>query len=84
MTDEPLAELADRDVPPLPPEFDNQLRQQMNRALVTRDLVEFGTQAAPQAAGQFARAALDLVVMTLTGRSTLERRRRRWAERPNT
>ncbi len=77
MSDNLLEQLASREVPPIPEEFDEQLHARVNRTLLTRDLFDFGLRAGPRAMGVFGQAVIDLLGFTLSGRMQNERPTRR-------
>jgi hypothetical protein len=63
-----LEQLADLEVPPPPAQFDTQLHDKVNRALVITQFVDLFVSALPWALAQFGRALLGFVAFTVTGR----------------
>jgi hypothetical protein len=63
-----LEQLADVEVPPPPAQFDTQLHDKVNRALVITQFVDLFVSALPWALARFGRSALGLVAFTVTGR----------------
>lgn len=61
--------LRDLEVPPAPePEqFDRQLHDRLNHALVSGQVVDLAARAMPSAAVHFSRALVGLFTLTLTG-----------------
>jgi hypothetical protein len=70
-----LEQLAELEVREPPPQFDRQLHQRLNRALVAQHVVEMVTGAAPWALAQFFRAVGGFFVLSLTGKFADERRK---------
>lgn len=68
MTHDPLAQLAEATVPPLPDDFDRSVHQRLNRTLVAGQLTEFACVALPCALAELARALAAAVVYTSSGR----------------
>jgi hypothetical protein len=56
------------EVPPPPAEFDRQLHQRVNRALVLRHFLDLTFNGIPWAMLHFLRAVVALAGVTLTGR----------------
>jgi hypothetical protein len=66
-------QLADRDVPPPPVDFDQQLHRRLNKHLVALHVAEFAFRVLPYAAALLGRAVIGWVHMTLTGRHEVDR-----------
>jgi hypothetical protein len=69
--------LADLEVPQPPVQFDEQLHERVNRSLVITQMIDLFTGAVPYAALGFGRAALGMIVFTLTGRYEPKQKHRR-------
>ncbi len=69
--------LAEMDVPPPPPRFDQQLHERVNRSLFVGQMLDLVFGAVPWALGHFARAFVGLVIYTLTGRYEMKSKRNR-------
>ncbi len=67
MTHDLFEQLADSDVPPVPPELDERVHHRLNAALLTTHLVEFAWHALPQTFGTLLSAVVHLIVFTITG-----------------
>jgi hypothetical protein len=74
MADDPFEMLAHLEVRQPPPEFDRQLHERLNRALLIQHTVDFLLHALPWAVGHFARAMAAAVLYTLSGRFPEEKR----------
>ena len=61
-------QLAASDVPPPPEQFDRQVHQRLNRALVAMHLLDLVARAVPWGLVHLARAAAAALRFTLTGR----------------
>ena len=70
-----LEQLADLEVRELPPQFDRQLPQRVNRSLLVQHVVELATGAAPWALAQFFHAVGGFFALSLTGKFDDERRK---------
>ena len=68
-----LDSLAERDVPPVPGEFSEQIHQRLNRALLATHLVDFVVGGVPYAAMHFLRGVGHLIIGTFTGRFESDR-----------
>ena len=68
MTHDPLTQLAEATVPPLPADFDRSVHERLNRTLAVGQLTEFACIALPCALAEFARAVAAAVVYTSSGR----------------
>lgn len=77
MSDNLLEQLAQREVPPVPEDFDEQLHGRVNRTLLSHDLFDLGVRAAPWAMLVFAQSVIDLLGFTVSGRLQNERPKRR-------
>jgi hypothetical protein len=62
-----FAKLADKDVPPVPADFDRQVHTRLNDSLLGVHVTEFLFQVVPYALWHFAQAAIGLVVLSLSG-----------------
>ena len=69
--------LAEADVPPVPVHFDREVRRRVNNALLAMQLIELATKGFGYACGHFARALMDLLIYTTTGKFGVDRRDRR-------
>lgn len=77
MTDDPFAQLAARDVPPVPEDFEIKVHARVNDALLGTHLVDFFLRAAPLALLEFGRVAIGMGLFTLTGDYPHDDRRKR-------
>ena len=68
MTHDLFNQLADSDVPPVPPQLDVQVHRRLNSALLTAHLLEFAWRALPQTLGTFLGSVAHLIMFTATGR----------------
>ncbi|HWB10862.1 MAG TPA: hypothetical protein VG826_16650 [Pirellulales bacterium] len=68
MTHDPLEQLAQATVPPLPADFDRAVHQRLNRTLVVGQLTEFACLALPCALAEFARALAAAALYTSSGK----------------
>ncbi|MES1213806.1 MAG: hypothetical protein ABUL64_04390 [Singulisphaera sp.] len=64
---EQLAEIAERDVPPVPSDFDRQVHERVNDTLFSVHLTEFLFQVIPYAILHFGQAVIGLAALTLSG-----------------
>ena len=63
-----LERLAELDVPPPPPAFDDDLHQRLNQSLTAQHVVDLGLQILPSAALEFVRAVIGMVSLTIVGK----------------
>ena len=66
--------LADVEVPPMPDNFDHDVHQRVNKALLVVHLAELATKGMAFAAGHFLAATWGLLIFTLSGRFGPDRR----------
>jgi hypothetical protein len=66
--------LADEEVPPMPDNFDRDVHQRLNRALLVIHFAELVTKAFAFAAIHFLAATWGLLIFTLSGRFGPDRR----------
>ena len=59
--------LAEKDVPPVPVDFDRQVHVRVNDSLLGVHITEFLCQVVPYALGHFLQATIGLLVLTLCG-----------------
>jgi len=76
-------QLARRDVPPPPVDFDRRLHGRLNKHLVVLHVAEFALRVLPYAAALLGRAVIGWVRLTLTGRHEVDRRRRPPGDEPS-
>jgi hypothetical protein len=69
-------QLAEREVPPPPVDFDRRLHRRLNKYLVALHLVEFVLRVLPYGFAHLGRAVIGFMHMTLTGRHEVDRRTR--------
>jgi hypothetical protein len=67
-------QLAERDVPPPPVDFDRLLHSRLNKHLVALHVVEFAFRVVPYGMALLGRAVLGFVQVTLTGRHEVDRK----------
>jgi hypothetical protein len=60
--------LAEKDVPPVPVDFDRQVHARVNDSLLGVHVTEFLFQVVPYGLWHFAQATIGLFVLTLSGR----------------
>jgi len=72
-----LEQLAELEVPPPPPQFDAQLHENVNRALLATQIVDLFVSALPWALLQFGQAFLGFVSFTVTGKYPPKSKRQR-------
>jgi hypothetical protein len=60
--------LADLEVPPPPPQFDEQLHLRVNRSLVIGQFIDLLVKGLPWSLAHFARALVAAIGFTITGR----------------
>jgi hypothetical protein len=60
-------QLAERDIPPVPADFDRQVHTRLNDSLLGVHLTEFVFQVVPYAFWHFSQATIGLFVLTLSG-----------------
>lgn len=77
MTGDFLEQLAHLEVADVPPEFERQVHQRVNRWLLVQQLVEFVTGALPWALVRFLGAVGGVVAFSITGRFAGPRQRKR-------
>ena len=77
MVDDFFEQLAQGEVPPPPPEFDQQLHARVNRSLLFVQLTDLVFGATPGAMMQLARALGGLLTYSVTGKFENGRRRSR-------
>lgn len=77
MTNDLFERLAQDEVPPLPEQFDSEVHTRLNRVLLATHVAEFLLAAAPFTVVRFARAFVELLVYTATGKANVDRRDRR-------
>ncbi len=68
MSTDLFKQLAELEVPPPPPQFDEQLHDRVNRALVAGQLTDLLVGALPWALLHFGRAVVGALYFTLAGR----------------
>ncbi len=68
MSSDFLDQLATLEAPQPPPEFDRQLHQRLNRALLTQHLLGLAAGCLPWVLGCFLRGLLGAVIFSITGR----------------
>jgi hypothetical protein len=68
MSNELLAQLAEVEVPPPPPQFDTELHTKLNRSLAMQQLFDFAFSAIPLAALELARAVIAMLTVTVSGK----------------
>ena len=72
-----LKRLSEKQVPPPPVTFESELNTRLNDRLLISQVLDFVCRAMPYTFMEFGKALIGLVVLTLTGRSPGDRRRRR-------
>jgi hypothetical protein len=75
-------QLADRDVPPPPVDFDRRLHGRLNKHLLALHVAEFALRVVPYGMAVLGRAVLGFVSVTLTGRHQADRTKRPTDDRP--
>jgi hypothetical protein len=73
MASDLLEQLAQSDVPPMPGEFDRQLNDRLNGALVAVQVADFLLRALPWAMMHFGQALWGLMSLTFLGRFEADR-----------
>lgn len=68
MAEDPLRQLAQLEVPPLPEDFDRQLHQKINHGLLLTHLFDLLIRGLPFAVMCFSQAFMGLVMYSLSGR----------------
>jgi len=66
--------LADAEVPPMPDNFDREVHQRLNKALLVVHFAELATKGMAFAAAHFLAATWGLLIFTLSGRFGPDRR----------
>ena len=69
-------QLSETEVPPVPDELERSVHAEVNRWLLLMHLSEFLLRGLPLAAWSFSKAVLNLVVLTLSGKSLSDSKRR--------
>ncbi len=67
MASDLFEKLAQPEVPPTPPHFEQRLHEQLNRSLLAGQLVELAVRAMPYAMLHLAKAVGALLALSLTG-----------------
>lgn len=68
-----LDRLAEREVPPLPANFDRSVHQRLNQVLLVGQVAELLFRTLPYALGHFGQGLLGAVVFTLSGQFPVSR-----------
>jgi len=68
MTNDLLERLAESEIPPLPADFDREVHDRVNDALMFAHFAEFGLRVLPYALVHMAQALIGLLTLTLSGR----------------
>ena len=67
MTFDIFEQLAEKDVPPVPSDFDRQVHERVNNNLFGMHITEFLFQVVPYAILHFGQAVVGLAALTLSG-----------------
>lgn len=68
MTNDLLERLAESEIPPVPADFDREVHERVNDALMLGHFAEFGLRVLPYALVHMAQALIGLLTLTLSGR----------------
>jgi len=74
---DPLEQLAELEVPPVPEQFDQRLHDRINRVVLTQQLADLLMRGLPQAVQHFAAALGELFAVSLVPQNDAIARRRR-------
>ncbi len=68
MTNDLLEQLAQSEIPPVPADFDRDVHERVNHALMLGHFAEFGLRVLPYAFVHMAQALIGFISLTLSGR----------------